>query len=62
METARNEKVTLKQWKIKQARMLWESLIQTEDVTKMIEEADDVGHTLILKLLGHCLNKGTVLN
>lgn len=42
------------------ACLLWESLIKTDDVNRMIEDADDVGQTLILKILAHCLNKGIV--
>jgi hypothetical protein len=54
------KKVSMSKWKLKQASMMWGSLIETQEVTRLIEEADEIGHCLILKMLGHCLNKGMV--
>jgi hypothetical protein len=48
-------------WKTKRVQTLWESLLHSSEIKKMIEEADDVDNGLILRILGHSLNKGETI-
>jgi hypothetical protein len=39
----------------------WESLLYSSEIKKMIEEADNVDNGLILRIVGHSLNKGETI-
>lgn len=51
-------KVRFESWKTRRVQNAWESLLHTAEVKKMIEETEDVDNGLILRILGHSLNKG----
>ena len=52
------KKMRLEEWKMKRVTSAWDSLLQSGEVKKMIEEAEDIDNDLILRILGHSLHKG----
>jgi phosphohistidine phosphatase SixA len=48
-------------WKTKRVETAWESLLYSSEIKKMIEEADNVDNGLILRIVGHSLNKGETI-
>lgn len=56
------QKMRFANWKSKRVQSAWDSLLQSGDVKKMIEDAEDVDNGLILRILGHSLNKGSKIN
>lgn len=63
MENKKNvPKMRFENWKLKRVQSAWDSLLQSGEVKKMIEDAEDVDNGLILRILGHSMNKGLKTN
>lgn len=52
------EKKLTESEKFMKLRLLWEGLIESEEVMKLIRDADDVDSVLLSQILGHNLKQG----